>query len=65
MESSGRQMNSKGNSLADEDEIQDDPVFTQGDFTVITADHVRFRVPSFHLLSSRLGPLRLNISLIQ
>ncbi|BEJ16640.1 hypothetical protein CspHIS471_0600410 [Cutaneotrichosporon sp. HIS471] len=32
--------------------VRDDNDWTEGDFEIITADNVRFRVPSFHLYSS-------------
>lgn len=35
------------------DEITDHEDWTEGDFEVITADKVRFRVPSYHLFSAR------------
>jgi hypothetical protein len=33
--------------------IRDEKDWTDGDFEIITSDCVRFRVPSFHLYSSR------------
>jgi hypothetical protein len=33
--------------------IVDDKTWTDGDFEVITADEVCFRVPTFHLFSAR------------
>lgn len=33
--------------------ISDDPTWTSGDFTLISTDGVRFRVPSCFILASR------------
>lgn len=35
------------------DKITDHKEWTDGDFEIITADNVRFRVPSYHLFSAR------------
>lgn len=35
------------------DNIVDDPSFTAGDFTLVSADNVRFRVPSAVLFGMR------------
>lgn len=37
----------------DTSSITDDVTWTSGDFEVITADNVRFLVPSYHLFSAR------------
>lgn len=33
--------------------IVDDKTWTTGDFTLVSSDHVRFRVPSYYLLAAR------------
>lgn len=33
--------------------IKDDDTWTDGDFEIISADNVRFRVPSYYLFASR------------
>lgn len=42
-----------GNRLDLDPSISDDDEFTTGDFEVITADNVRFRVPSEFLFAAR------------
>lgn len=37
----------------DGSEIRDDEVYTDGDFSIISSDHVRFRLPSFYMLAAR------------
>lgn len=37
----------------EEPEIKDDAIYTEGDLTIISADNVRFRLPSFYLLAAR------------
>lgn len=34
-------------------QIVDDSEFAEGDFEIISSDATRFRVPSYHLMSSR------------
>ncbi len=35
------------------EETKDDERWTEGDFQIVTADNVRFRVPSFYLFAHR------------
>jgi hypothetical protein len=35
------------------DEIADDEDFKEGDFELVTTDHVRFRIPSHYLFAHR------------
>ncbi|BEI84637.1 hypothetical protein CcaverHIS002_0500380 [Cutaneotrichosporon cavernicola] len=46
-------MSNKSESESSTESVWDDDNWTEGDFEIITSDNVRFRVPSFHLYSSR------------
>lgn len=46
--------NSPSDRSSGHDEITDSKEWTEGDFEVITADKVRFRVPSYRLFAARL-----------
>lgn len=35
------------------DEITDDPHWTEGDFTIISSDNVRFKVPLYFVMAAR------------
>jgi hypothetical protein len=46
-------MSAKSEPQSSTERIRDEKDWTDGDFEIITSDCVRFRVPSFHLYSSR------------